>query len=361
MRSILTLAMLLLGLSSAATEPEYWSLLPGSFQLEPGTSSASLVEIESSIGRSDREALATPPSAETAVQTPAPASAETGTQSPAAATAPVSATPSTNSDPVFVEPPDSTELSATAPATLDELCNALLTSAEDNDLPVAFFANLIWQESGLRDDVVSSKGALGIAQFMPETAAESGLLNPFDPRQAIPASARLLRELRDQFGNLGLVAAAYNAGPRRVTEWLERNRTLPRETLNYVVSVTGHSIEQWKKAPLDDAALQFVRPLPCRDRPAFAELEQAQVQQAQLEEEQARQAQASQPQPKEPKAAEKADAKKPAKEEHLAERKHERTPPQHEKIDTAQRERSDTRHEAKEHMRHASHERHKSA
>ena len=108
------------------------------------------------------------------------------------------------------------------PISLGELCNALLTSAQDNDLPVPFFANLIWQESGLQKDAVSAKGAMGIAQFMPETAAESGLGDPFDPLQAISASARLLRELRGQFGNLGFAAAAYNAGARRVSEWLER-------------------------------------------------------------------------------------------------------------------------------------------
>ena len=122
----------------------------------------------------------------------------------------------------------------------------MLTSAQDNDLPVPFFANLLWQESGLRNDIVSQKGALGIAQFMPETAAENGLADPFDPMQAIPASARLLRELRMEFGNLGFVAAAYNAGPHRVIEWLERRASLPRETRDYVVHVTGLSVDAWR-------------------------------------------------------------------------------------------------------------------
>ena len=166
------------------------------------------------------------------------------------------------------------------PISLGELCNALLSSAQDNDLPVPFFANLIWQESGLQKDIVSSKGAMGIAQFMPQTAAESGLGDPFDPLQAISASARLLRELRSQFGNLGFAAAAYNAGPRRVSDWLERHRRLPRETLNYVVNITGRSVEEWQKAPPDYAALRFVRRLPCRDMSAFAELEKAQAQEA---------------------------------------------------------------------------------
>ncbi len=62
--------------------------------------------------------------------------------------------------------------------------------------------------------------AQGIAQFMPGTASERRLLDPFDPVQALPKSAEFLSELRSQFGNLGLAAAAYNAGPRRVQEWL---------------------------------------------------------------------------------------------------------------------------------------------
>jgi hypothetical protein len=163
---------------------------------------------------------------------------------------------------------------------LGELCNALLTSAENNDLPVPFFANLIWQESRLRDDTVSRAGALGIAQFMPEVAAETGLDDPFDPRQALPASARLLRTLREHFGNLGFVAAAYNAGAHRVSEWLQHHRALPRETRDYVVKVTGRSAEQWRNATVQDDTLTFVHHLPCRAMPAFADLEQEQQQKA---------------------------------------------------------------------------------
>ena len=102
--------------------------------------------------------------------------------------------------------------------SLDNLCNTLFTSAQDNDLPVPFFANLLWQESRLNEHEISKKGALGIAQFMPKVAAETGLADPFDPMQAIPASARFLQRLRLRFGNLGFVAAAYNAGAHRVIE-----------------------------------------------------------------------------------------------------------------------------------------------
>ena len=77
-----------------------------------------------------------------------------------------------------------------------------------NELPVYFFTRLIWQESRFKPDAISRKGAQGIAQFMPATARENGLENPFNPLEAIPKSGQLLRVLRGEFGNLGLAAAA---------------------------------------------------------------------------------------------------------------------------------------------------------
>jgi hypothetical protein len=255
MRAILASAILLLGVSSAAPEPEYSSsLIFNSFHLAEGNSPMSLVEIESSIGKGDRLVIAALPSS----AQPAELQLTATTQ---------------------ITGPASDDPKSVVPISLGELCNALFSSAQDNHLPVTFFANLIWQESGLQKDVVSRKGAMGIAQFMPQTAVENGLGDPFDPLQSISASARLLRELRDQFGNLGFVAAAYNAGPRRVSEWLERHRKLPRETQSYVVNITGRSVEEWQKTPPDDAALRFVQRLPCRDMSAFAALERTQAQQ----------------------------------------------------------------------------------
>jgi soluble lytic murein transglycosylase-like protein len=266
MRVVLVLAILWLGLSSAAPEPEYSSLLFSSFYFVEASPPNSLVEIETSAGKGDRLVVA-------ALAPPAQLS-----EIELTAASQVSGTAGDNPDSEPLSPPRDPD--PAIPLSLGELCNALLTSAQDNNLPVPFFANLIWQESGLQKDAVSAKGAMGIAQFMPETAAEHGLGDPFEPMQAISASARLLRELRHQFGNLGFVAAAYNAGPRRVSEWLARRRRLPRETLNYVVNVTGRSVEAWQKTPPDDAALRFVQRLPCRDLSAFAALEQSQPQQA---------------------------------------------------------------------------------
>ena len=125
------------------------------------------------------------------------------------------------------------------------ICATLEKSASANDIPVDFFVRLIWQESRFDPKSVSRAGALGIAQFMPATARLRGLADPFDPDQAIPKSAELLRDLIQRFGNPGLAAAAYNAGPRRVDDWLAGRRTLPRETRAYVRIITGQTAEQW--------------------------------------------------------------------------------------------------------------------
>ena len=83
-----------------------------------------------------------------------------------------------------------------------------------------FLHKLIRQESGFDRTAISPAGAQGIAQFMPATAATRGLDDPFDPKKAIPEAAHYLSDLRKQFGNLGLAAAAYNAGPDRLRRWL---------------------------------------------------------------------------------------------------------------------------------------------
>ncbi|SRR5579885_2449091 len=133
------------------------------------------------------------------------------------------------------------------------ICLLAESSARENGLPVEFFVRLIWRESSFRPNAIgpltrSGKRAQGIAQFMPATAAEKNLLDPFDPIQALPKSAAFLRELREEFGNLGLAAAAYNAGPRRVREWLDGIGTMPTETRAYVQAITGEPIEHWAKA-----------------------------------------------------------------------------------------------------------------
>jgi hypothetical protein len=125
------------------------------------------------------------------------------------------------------------------------LCRLIEGAAQAQKIPRDLLTKLIWQESSFRPNVVSPAGAQGIAQFMPGTAKERGLTDPFDPEQAIPKAAEFIAHLAQQFGNLGLAAAAYNGGPARVASWLAGRGGLPAETQNYVVAVTGRSAEEW--------------------------------------------------------------------------------------------------------------------
>jgi hypothetical protein len=134
--------------------------------------------------------------------------------------------------------------------TREAVCLMIESAAKAQDLPLEFFARVIWQESRFQSDAVgpvtrSGQRAQGIAQFMPGTASERRLLDPFDPVQALPKSAEFLAELRSQFGNLGLAAAAYNAGPHRIQEWLAGSGYMPQQTRSYVLAITGTTVDDW--------------------------------------------------------------------------------------------------------------------
>ena len=102
-------------------------------------------------------------------------------------------------------------------------------------LPPILLAALLQAESGFDPRAVSPAGALGIAQFMPATAAGVGLRDPFDPVRAVPAAARLLAGHLRAFGSVPLALAAYNAGPGAV----RRFGGVPpyRETQGYVARI----------------------------------------------------------------------------------------------------------------------------
>jgi hypothetical protein len=171
-------------------------------------------------------------------------------------------------EPDQVAPVERTQSPSATPskgaASVASICDALAAAAGENDLPVDFFARLIWQESRFDPTAVSRAGAQGVAQFMPATANSRGLADPFDPIEAIAHSAKLLRDLRREFGNLGLAAAAYNAGPGRVRGWLAGRRGLPRETDAYVRIVTGQSPEQWARGQAGAAEMHFAHAVPCQ-------------------------------------------------------------------------------------------------
>ncbi len=143
-------------------------------------------------------------------------------------------------------------------SVIASICGLIDASAKAQGLPAAFLTRLIWQESNFQANAVSPAGARGIAQFMPATAGARGLADPFDPAAAIPKAAALLVDLRNQFGNLGLAAAAYNAGPGRVARYMAGQADLPIETQDYVSIITQHAAQEWRgkdAAKLTDKAV----------------------------------------------------------------------------------------------------------
>ncbi|TXH08038.1 MAG: lytic transglycosylase domain-containing protein [Candidatus Moraniibacteriota bacterium] len=104
-------------------------------------------------------------------------------------------------------------------------------------IPTLLFDALITQESGYNPLAVSSAGAAGLSQIIPDTARYLGLLTPFEPVANMKAGARYLREQLIRFGGRSdLALAAYNAGPGRV----QKKWAVPRirETVNYVNVIT---------------------------------------------------------------------------------------------------------------------------
>lgn len=132
------------------------------------------------------------------------------------------------------------ELSPNIPAYNGNKRSAYLpharAAARKYGIPENLFLRLIQQESGWNAGARSHKGAMGLAQLMPGTAAKLGV-NPRDPVQNLEGGARYLRMMYNQFGNWRLALAAYNAGPGAVAKY----GGIPpyRETRNYVRIIAG--------------------------------------------------------------------------------------------------------------------------
>ena len=109
-------------------------------------------------------------------------------------------------------------------------------AAARHSVPADLFLRLVQQESGWNNNARSSKGAIGLAQLMPETARRLGV-DPTDPVQNLEGGARYLRQQFNAFGTWRLALAAYNAGPRAVQQY----EGVPpyAETRNYVRVIWG--------------------------------------------------------------------------------------------------------------------------
>jgi len=142
-------------------------------------------------------------------------------------------------------------------------------------IPAAWIRAVLAAESAHDVRAVSSAGAIGLMQVMPDTWDELRERyrlgdDPFDRRDNILAGTAYLREMLDRYGTIGGMLAAYNAGPARYDEYLATGRTLPAETRNYVAALApilgGQALPEgvdeetsrptdWREAPL------FIGPL----------------------------------------------------------------------------------------------------
>ena len=149
---------------------------------------------------------------------------------------------------------------------IDAPANSIVDEAAGRfGLPASWILAVIRAESRGNARAVSTKGAMGLMQLMPDTwralTAQHGLGDdPFDRRANVLAGSAYLRQLFDQFGRDGFLAA-YNAGPGRYADALAGRRRLPAETVNYVTEVErtiaaaprsagGAAVKDWRVAGL---------------------------------------------------------------------------------------------------------------
>lgn len=120
-------------------------------------------------------------------------------------------------------------------------------AADKYGLPRELVRSVMHAESNFQRQAVSPKGAIGLMQLMPGTAAQLGV-NPFDPAQNVDAGTRYLRELLEKYnGGLRHALAAYNAGPGAVDKY---NGVPPyRETVNYIFRIERDFLGAPSKTP----------------------------------------------------------------------------------------------------------------
>ena len=145
------------------------------------------------------------------------------------------------SERAHAEPARATE--STTAATVAPYAAFVHEAAQRFGVPASWISAVLAVESGGDVRALSSQGAMGLMQIMPDTWADLRArhrlgADPYDPRDNILAGAAYLSEMHDRYGVPGFLAA-YNAGPRRYDDYLAAGRELPAETLRYVAMLAS--------------------------------------------------------------------------------------------------------------------------
>jgi len=125
------------------------------------------------------------------------------------------------------------------PASEQRFATHIAEASQRFGMPEAWIRAVLDAESAHDTGAVSSAGAMGLMQIMPDTWAELRIqhrlgADPYDPRDNILAGTAYLRQMLDRYGSIGAMLAAYNAGPGRYDEYVATGRPLPVETRAYV-------------------------------------------------------------------------------------------------------------------------------
>jgi soluble lytic murein transglycosylase-like protein len=140
---------------------------------------------------------------------------------------------------------------ACSPMPSDDINALVETAAASTSVSAELIRSVMRQESAFRPCAVSAKGAMGLMQLIPGTAAELGVKDAFDPEQNVLGGAKLLKQLMNRYsGDLSLTLSAYNAGTRPVDA--AAGVPMIPETIDYVSRILARLSAGIQSVPESD-------------------------------------------------------------------------------------------------------------
>jgi len=133
------------------------------------------------------------------------------------------------------------DLIGSQPPAIHQPRDFIEAAADQNGVPYELLRRIAHVESAGDPTALSSAGAQGMFQVMPNTARSLGYspADMYNPALAAQAAAKYMRQLYEQFGDWDHAVQAYNAGPTRFSEYKEKGRPLPKETKRYLEKIKG--------------------------------------------------------------------------------------------------------------------------